>query len=100
MNVLPPKIKFTLTTAPREVSPYVTYVHRYSKVVDGEVVNVTDSMNNEHGVKVPAFVNTFHYEGALQSLGADVVGPSIIFLDVNKKRARQFLGDHQQFVQG
>lgn len=84
MNVLPPKIKFTLTTAPREVSPYVTYVHRYSKVVDGEVVNVTDSMNNEHGVKVPAFVNTFHYEGALQSLGADVVGPSIIFLDVNK----------------
>lgn len=84
MNVLPPKIKFTLTIAPREVSPYVTYVHRYSKVVDGEVVNVTDSMNNEHGVKVPAFVNTFHYEGALQSLGADVVGPSIIFLDVNK----------------
>lgn len=84
MNVLPPKIKFTLTTAPREVSPYVTYVHRYSKVVDGEVVNVADSMNNEHGVKVPAFVNTFHYEGALQSLGADVVGPSIIFLDVNK----------------
>ena len=84
MNVLPPKIKFTLTTAPREVSPYVTYVHRYSKVVDGEVVNVTDSMNNEHGVKVPAFVNTFHYEGALQSLGADVVGPSVIFLDVNK----------------
>lgn len=84
MNVLPPKIKFTLTTAPREMSPYVTYVHRYSKVVDGEVVNVTDSMNNEHGVKVPDFVNTFHYEGALQSLGADVVGPSIIFLDVNK----------------
>lgn len=84
MNILPPKIKFTLTTPSREVSPYVTYVHRYSKVVDGEVVNVTDSMNNEHGVKVPAFVNTFHYEGALQSLGADVVGPSIIFLDVNK----------------
>lgn len=84
MNILPPKIKFTLTTALREMSPYVTYVHRYSKVVDGEVVNVTDSMNNEYGVKVPAFVNTFHYEGALQSLGADVVGPSIIFLDVNK----------------
>lgn len=99
MNVLPPKIKFTLTTAPREVSPYVTYVHRYSKVVDGEVVNVTDSMNNEHGVKVPAFVNTFHYEGALQSLGADVVGPSIIFW-TSTKRARQFLGDHQQFEQG
>lgn len=84
MNILPPKIKFTLTTAPREVSPYVTYVHRYSKVVDGEVVNVTDSMNNEHGIKVPAFANTFHYEGALQSLGADVVGPSIIFLDANR----------------
>lgn len=84
MNILPPKIKFTLTTPSREVSPYVTYVHCYSKVVDGEVVNVTDSMNNEHGVKVPDFVNTFHYEGALQSLGADVVGPSIIFLDVNK----------------
>lgn len=84
MNILPPKIKFTLTTAPREVSPYVTYVHRYSKVVDGKVVNVTDSLNNEYGIRVPDFANTFHYEGALQSLGADVVGPSIIFLDVNK----------------
>lgn len=98
MNILPPKIKFTLTTAPREVSPYVTHVHHYSKVVDGEVVNVTDSMNNERGVEVPAFVNTFHYEGLLQSLGADVVGPSIIFLDVNKNVLGSFWATTQSLI--
>lgn len=83
-DVLPAKVKFTLSVPTLRIDPTFIQKNSYYKVVNGKIQYVSDSQNNNYLIEVPYGASAFHYYGMLQALYGGGVGPSVIFLDKDR----------------